>query len=151
MKLACAHALASLAKEEVPVEVKKKYHDDDIEFGPDYIIPKPFDPRVLYWTAPAVAKAAMDTGVANKQIDIDNYIDKLKEQTDWSRGMMRKIFMLAQKQQQRIVFPEGDHPKIVWAAAEIVEENIGKPVLLVESKKETLKVFEEFNHNPEGI
>ena len=151
MTLACAYALANLAKEEVPDEVKKKYHDDDIEFGPDYIIPKPFDPRVLYWTAPAIAKAAMETGVAKKHLDIDNYIDKLKESTDWSRGMMRKIFMLAQKHPKRVVFPEGNHPKIVWAAAEIVEENIAKPVLLVEDREETIKLFEECHHCADGI
>jgi malate dehydrogenase (oxaloacetate-decarboxylating)(NADP+) len=151
MKLACAFALANLAKEEVPVEVKKKYDTDDIEFGPDYIIPKPFDPRVLHWCAPAVAKAAMDTGVANKIIDLDNYVEKLKEQTDWSRGMMRKIYMIAQKHRKRVVYPEGNHPLIIWAATEIVEEGFAKPILLVENKEKTLKLFEELNHNPEGI
>ena len=151
MKLACAYALAQLAKEEVPDEVKKKYHDNEIEFGPDYIIPKPFDPRVLHWTAPAIAKAAMDTGVAKRTIDIDNYIAKLKEQTDWSRGMMRKIFMLAQKHQKSVVFPEGDHPKIIWAAAEIVEDNLAKPILLVENKEETVRQFEELHHCCDGI
>jgi malate dehydrogenase (oxaloacetate-decarboxylating)(NADP+) len=151
MKLACAYALAQLAKEEVPDEVKRKYEDDEMVFGPDYIIPKPFDPRVLHWTAPAIAKAAMDTGVANKHIDLDNYVERLKEQTDWSRGMMRKFYMLAQKHPKRVVFPEGDHPKIIWAAAEIVEEKLAYPVLLVEDKKETIKQFEELNHSIEGI
>ena len=151
MKLACAHALAQLAKEEVPEEVKKKYHDNELEFGPDYIIPKPFDPRVLYWSAPAVAKAAMETGVARKPIDLDTYVEKLKAQTDWSREMMRKIYMIAQKHQKRVVFPEGEHPKIIWAAAEIVEEQLAKPILLVESKEQTLRLFEELNHSPEGI
>jgi malate dehydrogenase (oxaloacetate-decarboxylating)(NADP+) len=151
MKLACAHALAELAKEEVPDEVKKKYGENDIEFGPDYIIPKPFDPRVLHWTAPAIAKAAMDTGVANRNLDLDNYVEKLKEQTDWSREMMRKIYMIAQKHQKRVVFPEGDHPKIIWAAAEIVEEKFAKPILLVENKKETIALFDELNHSTDGI
>jgi malate dehydrogenase (oxaloacetate-decarboxylating)(NADP+) len=151
MKAACAHALAQLAKEEVPVEVKKKYDADEIEFGPDYIIPKPFDPRVLHWCAPAVAKAAMDTGVAKKLIDLDNYVEKLKEQTDWSRGMMRKIYMIAQKHQKRVVYPEGDHPKIIWAASEVVEEGFAKPILLVEDKQKTLQLFDELNHSTDGI
>ncbi|HRQ28433.1 MAG TPA: NADP-dependent malic enzyme [Saprospiraceae bacterium] len=151
MKLACARALAQLAKEDVPDEVKRKYNDDELIFGPDYIIPKPFDPRVLYWAAPAVAKAAMDTGVARKHIDIDAYVEKLKGITDWSRDMMRKIYDLARKNKKRIVFAEGDHPKIVWAAAEIVEEGIGLPVLLVENKEEAIARFEEHNHSADGI
>lgn len=151
MKLACSKALADLAKMEVPVEVKKKYDADEIEFGPDYIIPKPFDPRVLHYCAPAIAKAAMETGVATKQIDLDNYVEKLKEQTDWSRGMMRKIYMIAQKHRKRVVYPEGDHPKIIWAAAEVVEEGFAKPILLVENKQKTLQLFEELNHSTEGI
>ncbi len=151
MKLACARALAQLAKEDVPDEVKKKYGDDELVFGPDYIIPKPFDPRVLYWAAPAVAKAAMETGVARKHIDIDAYVERLKGITDWSRDMMRKIYDLARKDKKRIVFAEGDHPKIVWAAAEIVEEEIGLPVLLVENKEEAIARFEEHNHSTDGI
>jgi len=151
MKLACAYALAQLAKEEVPDEVKKKYDSENIVFGPDYIIPKPFDPRVLYWTAPAIAKAAIETGVARRKIDIDHYIEKLRGQSDWSRDMMRKIFMLAQKKHTNVVFPEGNHPKIIWAAAEIVEEKLAKPILLVENKEETLALFKELKHSNKGI
>lgn len=151
MKLACTRALADLAKEDVPEEVRKKYGDDELVFGPDYIIPKPFDPRVLYWAAPAVAKAAIDTGVARKIIDIEEYKEKLKGITDWSRDMMRKIYDLARKDRQRILFAEGDHPSIVWAAAEIVEEGLGYPILLVEDKKTAIARFEEHNHSIEGI
>jgi len=151
MKLAAAFSLAQLAKEEVPDVVKKAYHDPNLEFGPEYIIPKPFDPRVLYWSAPAVAKAAIETGVAKKKIDIEQYRESLMQKVDWSRQMMKNIFQLAKKDPKRIVFPEGDHPKVIWAAEEIAREGLAKPVLLTKNKKNLLKLFEELNHNPEGI
>ena len=85
MKLAAAYALANLAKEEVPDSVKRAYDDMSISFGPEYIIPKPFDPRVLFWAASAVAEAAMRTGVARKPVDINVYKESLREKVDWSR------------------------------------------------------------------
>jgi malate dehydrogenase (oxaloacetate-decarboxylating)(NADP+) len=151
MKLAAAKALAALAKEEVPDSVKKAYSDNTIAFGPDYIIPKPFDPRVLTWAATAVAKAAMDSGVAKKVVDIEKYKEDLMQKIDWSRHFMRSIFSAARKNPKRIVFPEGDHRKIIWAASEIVQEGYAKPILLTKDKKALIQTFEELNHDIDGI
>ena len=151
MKLAAAHALASLAKQEVPDSVKRAYDDMTLGFGPDYIIPKPFDPRVLVWASSAVAEAAMRTGVARKPVDIEKYEESLKDKVDWSREFMRNIYISAQKEPKRIVFPEGDDPKIIWAASEIVQEGYAKPILLAKSKADLLAKFEELHHDPEGI
>jgi malate dehydrogenase (oxaloacetate-decarboxylating)(NADP+) len=151
MKLACAYALAELAKEEVPDSVKRAYDDQSLSFGPEYIIPKPFDTRVLVWAASAVAKAAIDSGVAKKIIDIEAYKESLKVKVDWSREFMRKIYYTAKKDPKRIVFPEGDHPKIIWAASEIVQEGFAKPILLAQNKQALLEKFEEMHHDSEGI
>jgi len=150
MKLAAAHALADLAKEEVPDSVKRAYDDADLSFGPDYIIPKPFDPRVLTWEAVAVAKAAIESGVAQKPVDIDEYREMLIGKLDWSRETMRKVFSLAKRDPKRIVFPEGTHPKIIWAASEIVGEGIARPILLGR-RDQILRKFDELKHDPEGI
>ena len=151
MKLAAAYALANLAKEEVPDSVKRAYSDMSLAFGPEYIIPKPFDHRVLVWSASAVAEAAMRTGVARKPVDLDAYKESLREKVDWSREFMRNIYITARKEPKRIVFPEGDHPKIIWAASEIVQEGYAKPILLAKNKQELLNLFEELHHDPEGI
>ncbi len=151
MKLAAAYALANLAKEEVPDSVKRAYDDMSISFGPEYIIPKPFDPRVLFWAASAVAEAAMRTGVARKPIDLAVYKESLREKVDWSREFMRNIYISAKKEPKRIVFPEGDDPKIIWAASEIVQEGYAKPILLAKDRIELLNKFEELHHDPEGI
>ena len=150
MKLAAAHALAKLAKEEVIESVKRAYDDPDLGFGPEYIIPKPFDPRVLIWEAVAVAEAAMKTGVAQKPVDIGEYREQLMERLDWSREVMRKFHVLAKQDPKRIVFPEGTDPKIIWAASEIASEGIAKPILLGK-KSEVLERFEELHHDTEGI
>lgn len=151
MKLAAAHALADLAKEEVPDSVKHAYDDPNLTFGPDYIIPKPFDPRVLVWASSAVAAAAMRSGVARKHLDIEEYKESLRQKVDWSREFMRNIYTTAKKQPKRIVFPEGDHPKIIWAATELVQEGYAKPILLTKSKEELLQKFADLHHDPEGI
>jgi len=151
MKLAAALSLAALAKEEVPETVKMAYGDPNLKFGPDYIIPKPFDSRVLVWTASAVAEAAIRSGVARNPLDIGKYREQLLDKVDWSRDMMRKIYIQARKAPKRIVFPEGNHPKLIWAASEIVREGIAQPVLLTKSREETLALFEELKHDPEGI
>ncbi|MCB9285412.1 MAG: NADP-dependent malic enzyme [Lewinellaceae bacterium] len=151
MKMAAAMALANLAKEEVPDSVKRAYDDMNLAFGPEYIIPKPFDQRVLVWSASAVAEAAMKTGVARKMIDIEEYKEQLREKSDWTREIMRKIFIRARRDLKRIVFPEGTDPKIIWAASEIVRERVAKPILLGKSKQEILDLFEELHHEPEGI
>jgi len=151
MKMAAAMALANLAKEEVPESVKRAYDDPNLAFGRNYIIPKPFDQRVLVWSASAVAEAAMKTGVAKKPVNIEEYREELRGKSDWTREVMREIFLRAKREPKRIVFPEGDDPKIVWAASEIVREGIAKPILLGKSKQEILNIFEELHHHPEGI
>ncbi|MBC8216256.1 MAG: NADP-dependent malic enzyme [Candidatus Marinimicrobia bacterium] len=130
MKVAASNALATLAKEDVPDEVLDIYGLSHLEFGPDYIIPKPFDPRVLIWEATAVAKAAMETGVAGKTIDIEEYRDMLEARLGKSRELMRRIMNKARKNPKRIVFPEGESDRIIRASSQIVAEGIAKPILL---------------------
>jgi len=151
MKIAAAHALADLAKEDVPDSVIRAYGGNRIEFGREYIIPKPFDPRVLLWEAPAVAKAAMETGVARRPIqDFETYKDCLEARLGKSREIMRFFIHKAQEVRKRIVFPEGEESKIIRASAIIAEEKIAYPVLL--GKREViLKKFDdlglEFDQN----
>ncbi|MCK5573990.1 MAG: NADP-dependent malic enzyme, partial [Bacteroidetes bacterium] len=131
MKLAAAHALADLAKEDVPDSVIKAYGGEPIRFGRDYIIPKPLDPRVLLWEAPAVAKAAMETGVARRPIeDLDRYRDALESRFGRAKEIMRVIINKAQKAPKRIVFPEGTEEKILRASQIILDDEIASPVLL---------------------
>ncbi len=130
MKVAASLALARLAKEDVPDEVASAYGVSHLEFGPDYIIPKPFDPRVLIWEASAVAQAAMDTGVAERTIDIEKYKDQLEARLGRGREMMRTIIHKAQEDPKRIVFPEGTSERIIRAANQIVNEGIAQPILL---------------------
>ncbi|MDZ7260751.1 MAG: NADP-dependent malic enzyme [candidate division KSB1 bacterium] len=130
MKIAAAQALADLAKEDVPDSVCKAYGVDRLSFGPEYIIPKPFDPRVLLWEAPAVAKAAMETGVARMQIDLEKYKEQLEARLGKSREIMRVVIHKAKKCPKRIVFPEGEQDKILRASAIIKDEKIGYPILL---------------------
>ena len=143
MKMAAALALAELAKQDVPDAVIKAYGDEPISFGPDYIIPKPLDHRVLLWEAPAVAKAAIETGVARKIIDLDDYKEKLEAKLGRSREIMRMVINRAKKAPKRIVFPEGEENKILRAAQIIIEEGIGTPILIgdrkiIERKKKEL-------------
>jgi malate dehydrogenase (oxaloacetate-decarboxylating)(NADP+) len=151
MKLATAFALAKLAKEEVPDTVRKAYNYDDIIFGPDYIIPKPFDHRVLISAAAAVAEAAMKTGVARHKVDLDEYREELMEHIDPSREVMRKFHILSKKNPRSIVFPEGMHHKIIEAASIIVNQGIAKPILLVKDRKELLETFEDMHLDSTGI
>jgi malate dehydrogenase (oxaloacetate-decarboxylating)(NADP+) len=130
MKVAAAHALADLTKEPVPYQVMKAYRLDNLQFGPDYIIPKPFDPRVLIWEASAVAKAAIETGVARICIDPDEYRERLEERLGFSRKIMRVMINKARKAPKRIVFPEGDHPPILKACETILDEGMAHPILL---------------------
>ena len=130
MKLAATHALADLTKEDVPDSVMRAYGVDSMRFGPNYIIPSPFDPRVLTWEAPAVAKAAMETGVARIQIDLDSYRDQLEARLGRGREVMRSVIVRAKKDRKRIVFPEGEEVKILRAAERLVDEEIAKPILL---------------------
>ena len=130
MKIAASHALANLAKEDVPDSVCKAYGVERLSFGKEYIIPKPFDSRVLLWEAPAVAKAAMDTGVAQVKIDLNLYKEQLEARLGKSREMMRIVINKAIKEPQRVVYPEGEHDKILRAANIVVQEKIAKPILL---------------------
>jgi malate dehydrogenase (oxaloacetate-decarboxylating)(NADP+) len=131
MKLAAARALADLAKEDVPDSVVKAYGGEQIRFGRNYIIPKPLDPRVLLWVAPAVARAAMETGVARAAIEnMDAYRDSLESRFGKSKEIMRVIIHKAQRVEKRIVFPEGAEEKILRASQIILDERIAKPILL---------------------
>jgi malate dehydrogenase (oxaloacetate-decarboxylating)(NADP+) len=130
MKMAAARALAELAKEDVPDSVSRAYGGERFRFGRDYIIPKPLDPRVLLAVAPAVAKAAMDGGVARQKIDLGEYRDRLRKMQSRAHQVMGAIFTKAKKKLAKIVFPEGHHPKIQQAAAILREEAICEPILL---------------------
>ena len=130
MKLAAVRALAELATESVPDSVQRAYGNVHFQFGPEYIIPKPFDPRVLLREAGAVAKAAMDSGVARKRIDLDEYREQLESRLGPAREAMRVIVHRARKEPKRIVYPEGENPKILEAAAAVVADGIAVPILL---------------------
>ncbi|MCL4215890.1 MAG: NADP-dependent malic enzyme [Candidatus Hydrogenedentes bacterium] len=149
MKIAAARSLAELAKEPVPYQVITAYRLEGLEFGPEYIIPKPFDPRVLIWEAAAVAKAAMETGVARQQIDIEEYRETLESRLGLSRKVMRRIINKARKAPKRIVFPEGDHPSILKACETILDEGLAHPILLG-SKKRIEERIEQMRLNLEG-
>ncbi len=130
MKVAAAKALAALAKEDVPDSVLQAYNVERLKFGPEYIIPKPFDPRVLLWEAPAVAEAAMATGAARQQIDLQAYKEELAQRQSKGARVRQYIMNKARKSPKRIVFGEGEEPKIIRAATQVIEEGIGHPILL---------------------
>ncbi|HKR65305.1 MAG TPA: NADP-dependent malic enzyme, partial [Thermoanaerobaculia bacterium] len=132
MKLAASHALANLAKEDVPDSVLRAYGKDRMAFGPEYLIPKPFDYRVLLRVPVAVARAAAETGVAQEPIqDYDAYRRRLENMLGRSRGVMHDMYGRARKSPKRIVFPEGDQEKIIRAAKILIDEQIAHPILLV--------------------
>jgi malate dehydrogenase (oxaloacetate-decarboxylating)(NADP+) len=132
MKLAASHALAELAREDVPDTVLRAYGVDRLKFGRDYLIPKPFDPRVLLWVAPAVALAAMQSGVARKPIEnLDAYRESLERIMGPSRHVMQFVEHKVQSQTlRRIVFPEGENETVIRAARAIVDQKLARPVLL---------------------
>jgi malate dehydrogenase (oxaloacetate-decarboxylating)(NADP+) len=130
MMLAATRALADLARQEVPDTVRGAYDGSDISFGREYLIPKPFDHRVLFYVAPAVAKAAMDTGMSRIDVDLDEYVDRLRASLGPGREVMRWMTNRARRKPARIVFPEGHNDTIIRAAAQMVEEGVGRPVLL---------------------
>ncbi|HZU41383.1 MAG TPA: NADP-dependent malic enzyme [Terriglobales bacterium] len=130
MELAATRALADLAKEDVPDSVCRAYAVERLHFGPDYIIPKPFDRRALVWVASAVAKAAMDTGVALEPIDIGEYREQLERRLGKAHEIMRTVIHKAQAKPKRVVFPEGDNDKILRACHILVDEKIAQPILL---------------------
>ncbi len=130
MKIAASHALADLAKEDVPDSVIQAYGNQKMKFGPDYIIPKPFDPRVLIWEASAVAGTAIKTGVAGNKIDIEQYKQQLEARLGKQKEVMRIFINKARSQPKRIVFPEGSEEKILRACQVIIDEGIAQPILL---------------------
>jgi len=130
MEMAATRALAALAKEEVPESVTRAYGGDKLKFGPDYLIPKPFDPRVLLWVAPAVAWAAVATGIAGRIIDVEEYRAELDARLGPERQVMRGLITRAQQDPPSIVFPEGDDPRILRAARIVADEGIARPILL---------------------
>jgi malate dehydrogenase (oxaloacetate-decarboxylating)(NADP+) len=130
MKMAAARALAHLAKEDVPDSVSRAYGGERFRFGREYIIPKPLDPRVLLWVAPAVARAAIDGGVARQSLDMAEYRDRLRKMQSRAHQVMGSIFAKARKRLARIVFPEGNHRKIQQAAEILREEGLCEPILL---------------------
>ncbi|ESS02601.1 MAG: allosteric NADP-dependent malic enzyme [uncultured archaeon A07HR67] len=130
MKRAAATALAELARKDVPDAVVKAYGDDPLQFGPDYVIPKPLDPRVLFEVAPAVAQAAMDAGCARTEIDTDRYREQLEARLGKSREMMRVVLNKAKSDPKRIALAEGTDEKMIRAAYQLSEQGIAEPVLL---------------------
>ena len=135
MKLAAAHALAELAKEEVPDSVLRAYATDRFTFGREYLIPKPFDHRVLLNVPVAVARAAAETGVAQNPItDFDAYRRRLEKLLGRARGIMHGLYDRAKRDPKRIVFPEGDQEKIIRAAKILIDEGLAEPILLVKEE-----------------
>ena len=130
MKMAATRALAALAREDVPQSVAALYGLKDVRFGPEYLIPFPFDPRALLWVAPAVAWAAVASGAAKEFVDLDAYRDALESRLGRARGIMRGIVTRAVQNPKRVVFPEGEEPKIIRAARIITDEGIAEPILL---------------------
>ena len=130
MKIAAARALAELAREDVPDEVAAAYGARP-KYGPDYIIPVPFDPRLISAVPPAVAKAAMDTGVARKPIiDMSGYVEQLRSRRDPVAGVLARVFERLRQQPKRVVFAEGEEEQVIRAAASFVQQGLGSALLV---------------------
>ena len=136
MKLAAVYAIANLAKESIPEEVVEAYGEKNLMFGREQFIPKPLDPRLVYHVAPAVAKAAMDSGVAREPIvNWEGYETQLKKRLGLDNKLIRNITSKAQKKPKRVVFPEGDNIKILKAAQVAYDEGAAFPILLGRESK----------------
>jgi malate dehydrogenase (oxaloacetate-decarboxylating)(NADP+) len=146
MKLAATHALAALAREDVPDAVRRAYGVEELSFGREYIIPKPFDSRVLIWVASAVAKAAMESGVAQRPVDLDQYREELQRRLGRAQQVMRAIIHKARRRPARVVFPEGGERKIIRAAHILADEGIASPILLGDPARITAVASE--THTP---
>jgi malate dehydrogenase (oxaloacetate-decarboxylating)(NADP+) len=152
MKLAAARALAALAHADVPDSVLKAYNTESLLFGPEYIIPKPVDPRVLLFVAPAVAQAAMSEGVARRNLDPTTYREELESRLGKDWALMRTIFNKARSAPKRIVFAEGEEAKIIRAAAEIEDQGLGEPILIGQEKAIAASIAElGLDYNPKVI
>ena len=151
MKLAAVRAIAGLAKKPVPDVVNAAYHVNNLTFGPDYFIPKPVDPRLITEVSMAVAKAAMDSGVARKQItDWNGYKNHLRELMGQENKLTRQLYETARQDPQRVVFAEGIHPNMLKAAVEAKAEGICNPILLGNEER-IEKLAKELDLNLEGI
>ena len=135
MMLAATRTLADLAKQDVPDSVCKIYGLDDLTFGPNYIIPKPFDPRVVIRVAEAVVAAAMQSGVARVNLNLEEYRNSLEQRLGGDPGVTRILIQKARARSCRIVFPEGENPTMLHACRALVDEEIAKPVLLGDAQK----------------
>ena len=136
MKVAAAFALAELAREDVPDAVIRAYGGQPIRFGREYIIPKPLDPRLITWVAPAVARAAMDSGVARKQItDWEAYKDELRRRLGLDNRLIRSIINKAQQDPKRVVFADAESFKVLKAAQTVIHQGIAQPILLGSKQK----------------
>ena len=135
MKLACAHALADLARQDVPEEVAAAYHGQRPKYGPDYIIPAPFDPRLISEIPPYVAQAAMDTGVARKPIeDMDAYKKSLAQRQDPTAAILQGISSSVEQNPKTIIFAEGEEPAVIRAAQAYQQRGLGKAILVGREK-----------------
>ena len=151
MKLAAVRAIAGLAKKPVPDVVNNAYHVNNLTFGPDYFIPKPVDPRLITEVSMAVAKAAMDSGVARKHItDWDGYKNHLRELMGQENKLTRQLYETARQNPQRVVFAEGIHPNMLRAAVEAKSEGICHPILLGNEER-IEKLAKELDLSLEGI
>ena len=130
MKLACVDAIASLARRTTTAEVGEAYEGEKLTFGAEYLIPKPFDPRLLPTVAVAVAKAALETGAARRTIDLDHYRQTLEGEVYKSSMIMRRIFEVARQSNRRIVFAEGEDDRVLRAAQAMVEDGVDTPILV---------------------
>ena len=133
MKMAATNALAKLAKEPVPDDVLSAYGGEQMQFGPEYLIPKPFDARVLIWEASAVAEAAVNEGVARvkaEEFNLEEYREELEARLGLTRSIMRRVINQAKRDVKKIVFCEGESPTIIKAASQCIAEGICKPILL---------------------
>ncbi|TDR71466.1 NADP-dependent malic enzyme [Paludibacterium purpuratum] len=131
MKLACVHAIADLALAEQSDVVASAYGDEELTFGPEYLIPKPFDPRLIVKIAPAVARAAMASGVATRPIaDMEAYIDKLAQFVYKTNLFMKPVFTQARKDRKRVVLSEGEDERVLHATQEIVAQGLAQPILI---------------------
>ena len=130
MKLAAARALAELARQDVPDAVVKAYGDEPLQFGPEYVIPKPLDPRVLFEVAPAVAEAAIESGAARTELDKQQYVERLEARLGKSREMMRVVLNKAKSDPKVVALAEGTDEKMIRAAYQLEEQGIARPVLI---------------------
>lgn len=151
MKLAAVRAIAGLAKKAVPDVVNEAYHVNNLSFGPEYFIPKPVDPRLITEVSMAVAKAAMDSGVARKQItDWEGYKNHLRELMGQENKLTRQLYETARRCPQRVVFAEGTHPNMLKAAVEAKSEGICNPIILGNEER-IEKLAKELDLNLDGI